>query len=121
MPYPGAVEAAARYVGPALASQVRGTLRHSAGGTAVSFESAAGDAEGLFRLAGRAAATGAPLLPAVGAYAAELRSEARTRSLAAARRLPVRLLFPLTLLILPGFLILTVGPTVLSGVRRLGI
>lgn len=119
--FPGSVEAAARHVGPVLASQVRATLRRSVRGAAGSFEGAAGDAESLFRLAGRAATTGAPLLPAVNAYAAELRSEERARSLAAARRLPVRLLFPLTLLILPGFLILTVGPTVLSGLRRLGI
>lgn len=119
--FPGSVEAAARNVGPVLASQVQATLRRSARGAAVSFEAAAGDAESLFRLAGRAADTGAPLLPAVSAYAAELRAEERTRSLAAARRLPVQLLFPLTLLILPGFLILTVGPTVLSGLRRLGV
>jgi tight adherence protein C len=119
--FPGSVEAAARNVGPVLASQVRATLRRSARGAAVSFEAAAGDAEILFRLAGRAADTGAPLLPAVNAYAAELRAEERAGSLAAARRLPVRLLFPLTLLILPGFLILTVGPTVLSGLRRLGV
>lgn len=121
MAFPASVEAAAQGVGPVLASDVRATLRSSARGAASSFEAAAGAAETLFRLAGRAVATGAPLLPAVNGYAAELRSEERTASLAAARRLPVRLLFPLTLLILPGFLILTVGPTVLTGLRRLGI
>jgi tight adherence protein C len=121
MAFPASVEAAAQGVGLMLASDVRATLRNSTRGAAASFEAAAGAAETLFRLAGRAAATGAPLLPAVNGYAAELRSEERTASLAAARRLPVRLLFPLTLLILPGFLILTVGPTVLTGLRRLGI
>lgn len=121
MSFPVSIEAAAQDVGPVLASAVRATLRRSVRGAAASFETALGPAETLFRLAGRAAATGAPLLPAVNGYAAEQRSEERTRSLAAARRLPVRLLFPLTLLILPGFLILTVGPTVLAGLRRLGV
>jgi hypothetical protein len=37
-----------------------------------------------------------------------------------ARRLPVRLLLPLALLILPGFVLLAVGPAVLQGLARLG-
>jgi hypothetical protein len=35
--------------------------------------------------------------------------------------LPVKLLFPLALLILPGFLLLTVGPALLTGLNRLGV
>lgn len=76
---------------------------------------------GLFLVARRALATGAPLAPAVSGYAAALRSEERLRRLAAARRLPVKLLFPLALLILPGFLLLTVGPAVLGSLERLGL
>jgi hypothetical protein len=33
----------------------------------------------------------------------------------------VKLLFPLSLLILPGFLLLTVGPALLGGLQRLGL
>ena len=36
-----------------------------------------------------------------------------------ARRLPVRLLLPLALLILPGFVVLAVGPAVLQALARL--
>ncbi|MEN8114446.1 MAG: hypothetical protein ABFS21_08650 [Actinomycetota bacterium] len=76
---------------------------------------------GLYVVARRALATGAPLLPAVSGYASSLRGEERARRLAAARRLPVKLLFPLALLILPGFLLLTVGPAILGSLERLGL
>jgi pilus assembly protein TadC len=33
----------------------------------------------------------------------------------------VKLLFPLALLILPGFLILTIGPALLGSLERLGL
>lgn len=79
------------------------------------------DDPGLYIVARRSFATGAPLLPAISGYAAALRNEERSRRLNAARRLPVQLLFPLALLILPGFLILTVGPAVLGSLERLGI
>ena len=69
----------------------------------------------------RALSTGAPLQPAVSGYATTLRNEERSRELNAARRLPVKLLFPLALLILPGFLIVTIGPAVLGSLDRLGL
>jgi tight adherence protein C len=49
----------------------------------------------------------------------ELRSERRTRAEEAARRAPVKMLFPLVFLILPAFLLLTVGPVVLATVHSL--
>lgn len=72
-------------------------------------------------VARRALSTGAPLIPAVSGHAARLRDEERSRQLSAARRLPVKLLFPLALLILPGFLVLTIGPAVLGSLERLGL
>jgi len=79
------------------------------------------DDPALFVVARRALATGAPLLPAISGHAAALRSEERSRQLNAARRLPVKLLFPLAFLILPGFLILTIGPAVLGSLEHLGL
>ena len=79
------------------------------------------DDQGLMVVAHRALSTGAPLHPAVSGYATTLRKEERSRELTAARRLPVKLLFPLALLILPGFLILTIGPAVLGSLERLGL
>jgi hypothetical protein len=81
----------------------------------------AANGQGLMVVANRALMTGAPLQPAVSGYATTLRDEERSRELAAARRLPVKLLFPLALLILPGFLILTIGPAVLGSLERLGL
>ena len=41
--------------------------------------------------------------------------------MAAARRLPVRLLVPVALLMLPGFVVLTAGPALLGAAERLRI
>jgi hypothetical protein len=43
-------------------------------------------------------------------FAAERRHAEQACNLERARRLPVRLLLPLALLILPGFMVLVVGP-----------
>ena len=63
---------------------------------------------------------GLPAL-AVAAFVAERHDEERARRRAAGARLPVRMLVPLSLLILPGFVLLTVGPALLGAVRRLGL
>jgi tight adherence protein C len=118
--FPAALEAATDEVAPRLRREVHGVLRAQrvagSGAGPVSGEGAR-----LYRLAARAAGTGAPLLDGVRALADELRREANTEALVAARRLPVRLLFPLTLLILPGFVVLVVGPALLGVVERLGL
>ena len=61
---------------------------------------------------------GAPAGPALTRLAAESRARARRAALARARTVPVRLLFPLVFLVLPAFLLLTVAPVLLAGVRR---
>ena len=68
-----------------------------------------------------AAATfsGAPALPALESYLEVEAHRRHTERVEAARKLPVRLLLPLTLLVLPGFVLLTVGPTVIGSLARL--
>ena len=56
---------------------------------------------------------------ALSSYAHELHEAKRSRALQSARQLPVKLVIPLTLLMLPGFLLLAIGPTVLTSVARL--
>jgi tight adherence protein B len=65
----------------------------------------------LSRLA-LATASGAPIAEAVADHLVELRHVRRTQALERVRRLPVTLMIPLGLLILPGFVVLFVGPIV---------
>ena len=62
---------------------------------------------------------GAPVGPALARLATEQRTELRRRAEDHARRVPVRLLFPLVFVVLPAFGLLTVIPTLLAGFSRL--
>ncbi len=73
-----------------------------------------------FAVAGRSEATGAAVGPALASLTEARRRERSAIERARIARLPVKLLFPLALLILPGFILLAVGPTVISGLARLG-
>jgi len=114
LPFIAALDAAAPHLSPPLAGEVHDVLRriHHRGAAAI-LETAGGQARALYRVAGRAALTGAPLLDGVLGLVDQLRGEER------ARRLPVLMLLPLALLILPGFLLLTVVPALLEAVARL--
>jgi pilus assembly protein TadC len=62
---------------------------------------------------------GAPVGPALSRLADEGRAALRRRAEAHARRVPVRLLFPLVFVVLPAFGLLTVIPTLLAGFARM--
>ena len=62
---------------------------------------------------------GAPVGPALARLAAEQRAELRRHAETHARRVPVRLLFPLVFVVLPAFGLLTVIPTLLAGFSRI--
>jgi pilus assembly protein TadC len=119
---PVAFEEASRELDPALRAETAGVRRAMDRlGAAAALAAAEGRAERLYRLTARAAATGAPLAAAVEAFAVERRHAEHARRLEAARRLPVRLLLPLALLILPGFVLLVVGPALLESLARLEV
>jgi Flp pilus assembly protein TadB len=86
----------------------------------VALDGAGGAATDLYRLVARALTTGAPLVDAVDGFAADRMQVRRRRTLTAARRLPVILVFPLALLILPGFVLVTVAPALIAGLQRIG-
>lgn len=108
-----AVDAASEQLPPEEARQIRRRLRSRDRSDTPEF------ARELFSLADRSDITGSPLLASVDGYARSLRRRARAEAIGRARRLPVKLLFPLALLILPGFLLLTVAPAFLAGIDRL--
>jgi tight adherence protein C len=68
---------------------------------------------------GRSHRLGAPVGNSLKSLADDLRSERRARAEELARRAPVKMLFPLVFLILPAFLLLTVGPVLLATIRSL--
>jgi tight adherence protein C len=64
---------------------------------------------------------GAPLLTGLERLADEVRRDHRRRAEEAARKVPVKLLFPLVTCTLPAFGLLTVAPLIASAVRSLRI
>jgi tight adherence protein C len=68
------------------------------------------DAQALFRALAASDRYGSPLADELDRIAVDVRADRRRRAEAAARRVPVRLLFPLVLCVLPAFALLTVAP-----------
>lgn len=62
---------------------------------------------------------GAPAVSALERLASDARADERRRGEAEARKVPVRLLFPLVTCILPAFALLTVAPLIAGGLRAL--
>lgn len=118
---PIAAVSAARKYGPAsIAGEVDRILRRSSAGHAAAvFRGHVGAVTPIITPIGHALATGAPLGLRVEVALTELRADVHASKVARLRRLPVRLLFPLTLLILPGFMVLTLGPSLLATLDRL--
>jgi len=113
--FKAAIEAAAAHLSDEAGARVRRSLRNPAGAGEPN------EASALFAIADRALVTGAPLLASIDGHAGNIRHSRRAEATERARRLPVKLLFPLALLILPGFLLLSLGPALLAGLGRLGL
>ena len=64
---------------------------------------------------------GAPIGPTLERLGVDVRLASRQRAEAAARRVPVRLLFPLVTCILPAFALLTVAPLIAGSLTGLGL
>ena len=115
-----ALEVAAGAVGGDIAAEVDVLLRRArVEGIGAAMSGAGGAGRELYRVLGRATDTGAALLEQVTRVADEMYAEMAAQQLERVRKLPVAMLFPLTLLILPGFLLLTVVPAVLDALFHL--
>lgn len=120
-----ALAAAGRRAGGPLAPHIRRVCAEVAGGRRLADaldELPATAGEPVRPLAAVLAASeryGTPVLAALQRLAEEVRLQRRRRAEAAARRVPVALLFPLVLCILPAFALLTVAPLVAGALREL--
>jgi tight adherence protein C len=119
-----AIEVASRWAPPLVATAFVEVLRRCSLG--LDLEAALGavaDATPRLRpLADALLATerlGVPVGPVLARLAAEDRTALRRTAEAHARRIPVRLLFPLVFLVLPAFVLLTVVPGLAAGLGRL--
>ena len=119
-----AVEVAVQWSPPAIAAPLAAVQRACELG--VSFDAALDDAARatpLLRPVVDALLAsdrlGAPVGPVLARLADEERTALRRRAEANARRIPVRLLFPLVFLVLPAFVLLTVVPGLAAGLGRL--
>jgi Type II secretion system (T2SS), protein F len=65
--------------------------------------------------------TGAPMAHGLAAAASQMRSDRTAERRRRLARVPVKLIFPLALLILPGFVLTVVAPAVMGGLARLGL
>lgn len=102
---PALTEAAAGQ--PEMEAVVRRSRRL---GAAAALASAEGPLAPLLRRLSDAAISGAPPEPAIRSFIDGERRRRHTATIERARRLPVRLMIPMTLLVLPGFVLMVYGP-----------
>ena len=107
--------------GSVVGSDVGGDLariaRHRAAG--IGCEPRSAGLRSMVSAIHRSEAMGTSLAPELAAIAVAARSERDVAARERLARLPVKLLFPLALLTLPGFVLTTVGPVVLASLLRL--
>jgi tight adherence protein C len=123
---PLAFRRASEMVAGALGDELRVAVRHLDLGltwrAALEHLADSTDVAGIRRLVAALARShrlGSPVSSALRSVADDLRGERRTRAEEIARRVPVKMLFPMVFLILPAFLLLTVGPVLLATIRSL--
>jgi Type II secretion system (T2SS), protein F len=122
----GGFELASQLATPGLRPEIGGLLRRArTQGMAVALASSTGRLSPLATRLARAQLTGALLGPVLDTFIATTEEEERARVLERIRTLPVRLMIPLALLLLPGFVLVVVAPGVvetlgglLEGLRR---
>ena len=106
-------------VGGDVGSALAGAIRRS--GVGIDSTTGIGVIDTMIAEAERSQRTGAPLAATLDTQVASARADRAAISRQRLARLPVKLVFPLALLILPGFVLTAVGPAVISGLSRIGI
>lgn len=88
-------------------------------GSAAALGSASGPLAPLLRRLADSAAAGFAPEPAIRSYIDHERRQRHTEAVERARRLPVRLMLPMTLLVLPGFVLMVYGPAFIDLITTL--
>jgi len=83
-------------------------------GLATGLREARGSAAGLFSSLARAVETGAAVRPVLDAFRERLEADSRAEAEARLQRLPIKLVFPLALLMLPGLVLMVSGPALIE-------
>ena len=111
------LELACREVGGVVRAEVEDLLRRSRlRGLAPALLEVDGALGPLAGHLARAQVSGASVATALDAYVTTMRADERSRHAERARTLPVRLIIPVSLLLLPGFVALVLGPVILDQV-----
>jgi len=119
LPFRNAAALTADQIGGPIGHQITQALRRLGAGHQPLIDSS--ELRSLFNVASAAEASGMPIAAALNALATERKRVAAAAAREQLSKLPVKMLFPLAFLILPGFVILTVVPPLISGLSRLGL
>lgn len=113
LPLTAAMEVAGEEV--EVGDEVRNILRNARGlGMGRALLASGGELSALTGQLARSHLSGAPVQDAVRAFVATRRAEHRFKALETARTLGVKLIVPVALMLLPGFIFLVFGPTVVE-------
>lgn len=119
LPFRSAAALTAQQIGGEVGREISSGLRNLEAGMAPSL--ARDDVRSIFDVAASSETTGMPLADTLNTIAREKRRDAAAAARERLGKLPVKMLFPLAFLILPGFVLLTVVPPLVSGLSRLGL
>lgn len=119
LPFRNAAALTADQIGGPVAREINQALRSvGAGQQALATTH---DIQSMFSVAEASETTGMPLAGTLNAVSLDRRRADASASRERLAKLPVKMLFPLAFLILPGFVLLTVVPPLVSGLSKLGL
>ncbi|MDK1019206.1 MAG: type II secretion system F family protein [Actinomycetota bacterium] len=119
LPFRSAAALTAQQIGGRVGGEISSGLRDLDAGLPASVSRA--DIRSMFDAAASSETTGMPLAGTLNSIARERRRGAAAAAREQLGKLPIKMLFPLAFLILPGFVLLTVVPPLVSGLSRLGL
>ena len=117
LPFPAAVSLASGEVGGPVAADLERAVARVTSGLSHSLDD--GPLARAFDVADRSALSGASLGDSLVDLARDARDDQAAIERERIERLPVKLLFPLAFLILPGFVLVAVVPSIVSGIGQL--